>query len=109
MAANRIFDNILEQIQSSNLNFHLQVSPFSAVISLKKSLVKDRSGNFLLPPTSASPLKTSADDIAVLAAKNLKLEKDMMILQKNYEDEVNNCEAAYEKIKCLQKQFRFES
>ena len=73
MAANRIFDNILEQIQSSNLNFHLQGSPFSEVISLKKSLVKDRSGNFLLPPTSASPLKTSADDITVLNAKNLKL------------------------------------
>ena len=33
----------------------------------------------------------------------------MMILQKNYEDEVNNCEAAYEKIKCLLKQSRLES
>ena len=80
MAASRIFDNILEQIQSSNLNFHLQVSPFSAVISLKKSLVKDKSGN-LLPLTLASPHTKSVDNIAVLAAKNLKLEKDMMILQ----------------------------
>jgi hypothetical protein len=86
MAANRIFDKVLEQIQFSNLNFPL-----------------------LLPPTLASPLKTSADDIAVLDAKNLKLEKDTMVHQKNYKDEVNNCEAAYEKIKCLQKQSYLES
>ena len=41
MMASIAFDNILKEIQTSNLNFQLQVSPFSAQISLKKSLVKD--------------------------------------------------------------------
>ena len=55
MVAKRTFDYLLEQIQSSNLNFHLKVSPFSALISLKKSLVKDKYGKILLPPCPASP------------------------------------------------------
>jgi hypothetical protein len=49
MAAKRSFENILEQIQSSNLNFQLQLSPFSASISLKKSFIRDKTGNLLLP------------------------------------------------------------
>ena len=40
MVAKRTFDKLLEQIQSSNLNFHLTISPFSASIFLKKSLKK---------------------------------------------------------------------
>ena len=39
MVAKRTFDNLLELIQSSNLNFHLKISPFSALIYLKKSLI----------------------------------------------------------------------
>ena len=50
LLADQTFNNILDKIQKSNLNFQLQVSPFSAFISLKKSIVKDRSGSFLLPP-----------------------------------------------------------
>ena len=44
MVASNIFDSIIYQIQQSSLNFHLQVSPFSAVISLKKSLATDKHG-----------------------------------------------------------------
>ena len=103
MAASRTFDQILEQIQTSHLNFHLQISPFSAVISLKKSFVKDRSGVPLLPSTPYTSQSTSvSDDIAALAAKNLKLEKDMRIMQNDYADEVSNCEAAYATIKSLE-------
>ena len=103
MAASRTFDQILEQIQTSHLNFHLQISPFSAVISLKKSFVKDRSGVPLLPSTPyTSQLTSVSDDIAALAAKNLKLEKDMRIMQNDYADEVSNCEAAYATIKSLE-------
>ena len=44
MVTSKIFDHILQQIQQSNLNFCIQVSPFSASISLKKSLAKDKMG-----------------------------------------------------------------
>ena len=59
MVAKRSFDSILEQVQASNLNFQLQVSPFSATISLKKTLIKDKFGNLLLPP---SPIYSKPED-----------------------------------------------
>ena len=49
MAASKVFDQILECVKSSNLNFCLQLSPFSANISLKKTLVKDKYGTYLNP------------------------------------------------------------
>ena len=39
MATDVQFDAILSTVQSSNLNFHIEISPFSAVIHLKKSLI----------------------------------------------------------------------
>ena len=66
MIAATAFNNIVRLVQLSNLNFKLQLSPFSANIALKKTLVKDRSN----PPFSH--VDTSAD-VAVLAAKNVKL------------------------------------
>ena len=55
MVAKRTFDDLLAQIQASNLNFHLQLSPFSASISLKKSFIKDKFGNTLLPSHASAP------------------------------------------------------
>ena len=49
MIANQNFYDILNQVQNSQLNYHLQLSPFSAIISLKKSLIKDRTGCLILP------------------------------------------------------------
>ena len=37
MAATSVFDSIVRQIQLSNLNIKLQLSPFAAEISLKKT------------------------------------------------------------------------
>ena len=53
MAASKAFNKILDCVKSSNLNFCLQLSPFSANISLKKTLVKDKAGFYLtlLPAT----------------------------------------------------------
>ena len=59
MAACKMFENVLEQVKSSNLNFHLQQSPFSALISLKKSFVKDKSGLIRIPPSKPSEENTS--------------------------------------------------
>ena len=49
MAAYKTFDQILECVKSSNLNFCLQLSPFSANISIKKTVVKNKSGVPLIP------------------------------------------------------------
>ena len=43
------FRNILRSIENSKLNYQMQLSPFSAVISLKKSYIKDKMGNVLVP------------------------------------------------------------
>ena len=51
-----IFDSILQEIQVSNLNYQIQLSPFSALISLKKSFIKEKDGSLRLPipPLSSS-------------------------------------------------------
>ena len=47
--AGDIFDEILSSIKNSKLNFQLQLSPFTAYISLKKSFVRDKSGKVVVP------------------------------------------------------------
>ena len=54
MAASQAFEGILNQVVSSNLNFHLEQSPFSAVIHLKKSVIRNQHGSHLIPPPSPS-------------------------------------------------------
>ena len=44
MMAAETFKDLLVQIQNSNFNFKLNLSPFAANISLKKTFVKDKSG-----------------------------------------------------------------
>ena len=67
MLASNAFDYLLNQIRSSNLNFHLQMSPFSAIVSIKKSLIKDKSGLPLLPKLTTEQAHT--DKIAMLVEK----------------------------------------
>ena len=85
MAAKRTFDGLLSQIQASNLNFHLQLSPFSASISLKKSLIKDEFGNTLLPPCplpSDEPNQHVEHEDSLLLAENDHLKQELVDLQK---------------------------
>ena len=53
MLASKTFDNIVNLIQNSCLNFQIQLSPFAATISLKKSLIKDRTGSYVFPTASS--------------------------------------------------------
>ena len=88
MLASTTFYEILDQIKSSNLNFQLSLSPFSAQISLRKSLVKDRSGRFLLPSSvlqtighmKAAPNPTAAcsqnDEVTKLNSEIKELKKN---------------------------------
>ena len=102
MIATEKFNNILDQIQSSQLNFHLQISPYSAVISLKKSLMRDKSGNVILPfPTN--PWQASSDSVEKLVDKIVKLEKDIIGLTKKYEDAIDDGVHAHQIIEKLEK------
>ena len=55
MLAEESFRSILEQVQSSKLNFYLKLSPFSATISIKKSFIKDENGCQVLPSIVTKP------------------------------------------------------
>ena len=49
MIADAVFNDLIETIMNSKLNFQLKLTPYSAHISLKKSLQKDTSGSYKLP------------------------------------------------------------
>ena len=98
MLAKLKFDQILEQVQSSCLNFQLQLSPFSAVISIKKSFIRDKSGSVIVPPQHCD----SIENVKELVNKNEKLESDIKQLKKRYDDSVNDCEHAYEIIQSFE-------
>ena len=109
MAAKKSFESILETIQASNLNFQLRLSPFSATISLKKSLIRDKSGNQLLPP---SPNLLQADQKQenqllleeqnnFLLSENIRLNKQIQECQasgKSHSETVQTLEKKIAKI-----------
>ena len=49
MAVDATFSSILNEIQLSNLNFTVQITPFAAYITLKKSVIKDQHGAKAFP------------------------------------------------------------
>ena len=87
MLATKSFHHVINEVQSSCLNFQLQISPFSAVISLKKSLIKDISGKPVLP--SLQKHDTSKEHIEALVAKNFELEKKLKLLSIKCENAVS--------------------
>ena len=114
MLADQTFRNILDGIQRSNLNFQLQVSPFSAYISLRKSFVKDLSGAVLLPPPQATiqhplPSPTSHTDVANYLVRINELEKDLLAQKDNHEDVENKYKDALEKFEKENKALKQEN
>ena len=102
MLASTVFYHIINQIQSSNLNFQLQISPYSAKISLKKSLVRDRAGALLLPPDPVMQGYKNDNKIEIILAKNAALEQNLSLLQSNYRKVVDDASKAYETIRILE-------
>ena len=110
MLVSNAFDNILHQIQKSNLNFQLQMTPFSAIISLKKTVVKDKAGNPIKSSESCtsetsdtiSSLASTAE-LTSLAIKNGQLEKNLETIKCDYAKAVNDCNDAHLRIKFLEK------
>ena len=70
MAAVNTFYSIVQQVQDSNLNYHLQLTPFAAKISLKRTSIKDRFGR---PFQQVDPNKK----VEALSAKICELESQL--------------------------------
>ena len=109
MLASIAFETIIDKIRNSNLNFQLQLSPFSAQISLKKSLVIEKTGVPRLPrAVNHSVFSNSSLDseISAFATKNMHLESELGNLRAEYDRAVNDCEEAYAKIQRLEAEFQ---
>ena len=100
MLATEAFDKILDQIKTSGLNFQMQISPYSAAISLKKSLTKDQSGKPRIPP---KPMNFSNEETEAIMKKNKELEKKVTILSNKNSELINDCSEAYKRIENFQK------
>ena len=48
MSPNQVFEDLLDSVKCSNLNFYIQQTPFTAIISVKKPLIRDKFGNYLV-------------------------------------------------------------
>ena len=101
MTASNAFNEIIDQIRGSNLNYQIQLTPFSAYISLKNTLKKDKSGCQVLPQSSPFPSNDveTSDMVEILAAKNKKLEEDLFALQSNLEKVVKDVEESHKTLK----------
>jgi hypothetical protein len=102
MAATLKFDAILSTVQSSNLNFHVEISPFSAVIHLKKSLIVNKLGIPQIPPPSNSLLLEQQKSYNfVLAQRIVFLENAANSLKSDYENALLDCQEAHKTISKL--------
>ena len=74
MAIDAKFSSILSEIQLSNLNFTLQITPFAAYITLKKSVLTDQNGIKAVPaPPIIFHLQQAHQTIAELREENNRL------------------------------------
>ena len=99
MAVNETFSSIISEIQLSNLNFSVQITPFSAYITLKKSVIKDQNGNHAFPsPPILFLLQQAQKTISELQEENdlLKIRSDAA--ENNYENLANENAALVEAI-----------
>ena len=93
MDAANTFQNLLHSIQTSSLNFKIELSPFSANINLKNTFIKDRNGNRVIPPiqdkTCYEKIKSENDDHV---KNNVHHEVLIKSLRDNCEEAVSECE-----------------
>ena len=94
--ATESFGILLNQIQSSGLNYRIEMSPFSAKVLLKKSLIKDLNGN---PIKSKFSSVTSDEQVQseneLLRRKVSQLESGLTLLTFKFEQSRLDCEQVY--------------
>ena len=103
MTASEAFEKIIDCVKLSNLNFCLQLSPFSANIYLKKTLIKDKSGNYLNPVISdPSLLKKYVLENSDLSKNVAALEEvisDLRLRLKKSETDRENAHGTIDELK----------
>ena len=107
MAAKLKFEEILGTIQSSNLNFRLEISPFSAIIHMKKYLFTNKFGISLFPsPAYSILLEQEKSYNMVLSRKIVVLENEMNALKASYEEALLVRDKALESFVKLENDFK---
>ena len=81
MIATTVFDDLVGRVKASNLNFTIQLSPFSAYISLKKSFIRDKAGAFILPNPANTVTFGKEAEYDMLKSDNIKLQKEVESLK----------------------------
>ena len=81
MIATTVFDDLVGRVKASNLNFTIQMSPFSAYISLKKSFIRDKAGAFVLPTPADTVNFGKEAEYDTLKSDNFKLQKEVKSLK----------------------------
>ena len=88
--ATEIFQTLLMAIQTSGLNFKMEISAFSATICIKNSFIKDKNGN---PLISSSQVSDPSAKMKSEHARNLASNENVIkSLEADLEDAVNDCE-----------------
>ena len=100
MLANNNFESVLSSVRNSCLNYSIHQSPFSATISLKKTIVKDRTGACIIPPHICENKSSNLlNDKAIL-------EDEICSLHIKYEELLSAYESTKDKITLLQNSIR---
>ena len=77
-------EDLLTSVKGSNSHFHIQQTPFSAIISVKTSLIKDKIGKYPAPITQ-NPRISSDLEAENHALQAKILEKNVDSLQREKE------------------------
>ena len=96
MLATASFNHILHQIQTSCLNYQLRITPFSASIQIKKSLVKNMDGQpfFSVNSNSYDVHDLPSDN----TEKNFQLSQELDLLKSKQKEYVLELAAVYKTI-----------
>ena len=95
MVAYENFENILSSIRNSCLNYSIQASPFSAIVSIKKTMIKDKDGFYMIPER----FKENKSDYR---SEVLALEQKLIRLRSEHEEIMSAFASAKEEIASLQ-------
>ena len=100
MTASQAFENLLKKVQASCLNFKIELSPFSAVIHVKKSFIKNRFGQAVVPVVEGSEAQ------GVYDKKVVELEKENDMLKVKIEETVKEAENCHGMVNKLEKEIK---
>ena len=112
MEPNKTFNDVLKTIETSNLNYSMTKTPFSAIVSIKSSFV-NRFGEVpqLENGKTIKILKTEKEsaEIHKLKAENLKLKEELKIKNETAENEYKAVIVKQENVENLFEQEKLKS